>query len=253
MQTLTNLAEQYRTVRQMTEKICSPLQIEDYVVQPIIDVSPPKWHLAHTTWFFETFILKPYSPHYKEYHPDFSFLFNSYYENVGKRVMRPNRGNMTRPTVAEVYAYRKYVDEHITVFLENTVLNKDLEDLCQLGFNHEQQHQELLVTDLKYILGGNPLFPALLETPFTPPSVKALKTRYLEVEEGIYTIGYQGDAFHFDNELGVHKVYLQASVWRSIFNFTLDVHVSETFEVSETFAARLKNSSFIITQWQPFT
>ena len=210
MKTLTNLAEQYQVVRQMTEKICAPLHIEDYVVQPIIDVSPPKWHLAHTTWFFETFILKPYAPHYKEYHPDFSFLFNSYYENVGKRVMRPDRGNMTRPTVAEVYAYRKYVDEHMTVFLENTVLNKDLESLCLLGFNHEQQHQELLVTDLKYILGGNPLFPALLETPLPTPSVKNLKIRYLEVEEGVYTIGYQGDAFHFDNELGVHKVYLQA-------------------------------------------
>lgn len=101
--TTTTLAAVYKQVRSMTEKICAPLQIEDYVVQPIIDVSPPKWHLAHTTWFFETFVLKPHLPNYIEYHPDFGFLFNSYYEHIGKKVMRPNRGNMTRPTVAKVY------------------------------------------------------------------------------------------------------------------------------------------------------
>jgi ergothioneine biosynthesis protein EgtB len=205
----STLTQQYLEVRQMTENICAPLQIEDFVVQPVIDVSPPKWHLAHTTWFFETFILKPYSPNYKEFHPDFSFLFNSYYENAGKRVLRPNRGNMTRPTVAEVYAYRKYVDERMLYFLENSVLNKDLEALCLLGFNHEQQHQELLVTDIKYILGGNPLFPALQNAPLLNPS-SSLKTNYLGVEAGVYTIGYEGNRFHFDNELGVHKVYLHA-------------------------------------------
>ena len=113
------LTVQYEEVRKMTETICAPLHIEDYVVQPVIDVSPPKWHLAHTTWFFETFVLKPYSPNYQEYHPDFSFLFNSYYENVGRRVMRPNRGNMTRPSVSEVYGYRKYVDDSMRGFLEN--------------------------------------------------------------------------------------------------------------------------------------
>ncbi len=217
MQTITEyrrnilrLYEQYSEIRAMTERICAPLQIEDYVVQPVIDVSPPKWHLAHTTWFFETFILKPYASNYKEFHPDFSFLFNSYYENVGKRVMRPNRGNMTRPTVAEVYAYRKYVDEKMQLFIENTTFNKELEALILLGFNHEQQHQELLVTDLKYILGGNPLFPALANEPIKPSNHQALKTNYLEVDEGVYNIGYNGSDFHFDNELGIHKVYLHA-------------------------------------------
>ena len=193
--------------RSMTETICAPLHIEDYVVQPVIDVSPPKWHLAHTTWFFETFVLKPYSPNYQEYHPDFSFLFNSYYENVGRRVMRPNRGNMTRPSVSEVYGYRKYVDDSMRGFLENQPFTAELEALCLLGFNHEQQHQELLVTDIKMILGGNPLFPALYETPFENPSC-SLTQRYLAVDEGVYSIGHQGEGFCFDNELGVHRVYV---------------------------------------------
>lgn len=208
--TITSLVQQYREIRKMSEKICAPLQIEDYVVQPVIDVSPPKWHLAHTTWFFETFLLKPYLPDYQEFHPDFSFLFNSYYENVGKRVMRPNRGNMTRPTVAEVYAYRKYVDEKMEIFFANTHITKELESICWLGFNHEQQHQELLVTDLKYILGGNPLFPALMSEDFAVSPEFDLTENYLEVEEGIYTIGYEGDTFHFDNEKGIHKVFLHA-------------------------------------------
>lgn len=210
MQSITNtFADTYKQVRSMTEKICAPLQIEDYVVQPIIDVSPPKWHLAHTTWFFETFVLKPHLPNYTEFHPDFSFLFNSYYENVGKRVMRPNRGNMTRPTVAEVYAYRQYVDENMLLFFEKTTLNKELEAICLLGFNHEQQHQELLLTDIKYILGGNPLFPALQSSSFET-STCDLTENYLAVAEGIYTVGYEGNDFHFDNEKGVHKVFLHA-------------------------------------------
>jgi len=208
--TQVSLSEEYKAIRKMTEKICAPLQIEDYVVQPIIDVSPPKWHLAHTTWFFETFLLKPYLPDYEEFHPDFCFLFNSYYENVGKRVMRPNRGNMTRPTVAEVYAYRKYVNEKMELFFANILITKELREVVELGFNHEQQHQELLVTDLKYILGGNPLFPALINDVFIPSSEFDLSENYLEVEEGIYTIGYEGDGFHFDNEKGVHKVFLHA-------------------------------------------
>ncbi|MFN0201098.1 MAG: ergothioneine biosynthesis protein EgtB [Bacteroidia bacterium] len=210
IKSLPRLAYHFKEVRKMTERICAPLQIEDYVVQPIIDVSPPKWHLAHTTWFFETFLLKPYLADYQEFHPDFSFLFNSYYENVGKRVMRPNRGNMTRPTVAEVFAYRKYVDEKMELFFENTLITKEIEEICWLGFNHEQQHQELLVTDLKYILGGNPLFPALMNTPFVFSPEVNLTENYLEVEEGVYTLGYEGNEFHFDNEKGVHNVFLHA-------------------------------------------
>lgn len=111
-----SILQQYKEIRKATEKICAPLQIEDYVAQPIADVSPPKWHLAHTTWFFETFILKPHAPDYRAYHADFSYFFNSYYEHVGKRVLRTNRGSMTRPTVAEIYAYRHYVDAEIDFF-----------------------------------------------------------------------------------------------------------------------------------------
>jgi hypothetical protein len=136
------------------------LEIEDYVVQPIVDVSPPKWHLGHTTWFFETFILIPNFPDYQVFDPQYNFVFNSYYETIGARVIRTDRGNLSRPSVSDIYSYREYVDQNMTVFLSNFDLNEDLKKLFELGLNHEQQHQELLLTDIKYILGHNPLFPA---------------------------------------------------------------------------------------------
>src|SRR3954447_6294273 len=154
-----HLRSTYKDIRQHSEQICKPLQTEDYVVQPIVDVSPPKWHLGHTTWFFETFILKPYLQDYKEFNPAFNFVFNSYYESVGTRVVRTDRGNLSRPTVDEVYQYRRYVDEAMEELLSNELL-QEVEELIVLGFNHEQQHQELLYTDIKYILGHNPLLPA---------------------------------------------------------------------------------------------
>src|SRR3954462_14488610 len=156
---MMNLAEQYKKIRAHSEAICAPLQKEDYVVQPVVDVSPPKWHLGHTTWFFETFILKPYSQDYKEFDPAFNFVFNSYYESVGVRVVRTDRGNLSRPTVDEIYQYRRYVDEAMEEFLSNELAHEVVEIII-LGFNHEQQHQKLLYTDIKYILGHNPLLPA---------------------------------------------------------------------------------------------
>lgn len=202
-----NLADRYTEVRKRTELICSPLQTEDYVVQPVVDVSPPKWHIGHVTWFFETFILKPYAEGYKEYNPDYNYVFNSYYETVGNRVIRTDRGNLSRPTVAEIYAYRKYVDEAMARFLSNEP-SAGIKELLILGFNHEEQHQELLYTDIKYILGHNPLFPAYDKNYVSPNAEKVEGGQFIKVTEGIYEIGFNGDGFCFDNELNRHKVYL---------------------------------------------
>lgn len=204
-----NYAEQFSQIRSKTEEICNPLETEDYVVQPMEDVSPPKWHLGHTTWFFEQFLLLPHFPNYPKFHPDFNYVFNSYYESVGKRVLRTNRGNLSRPTTKEVYAYRAYVNKFMLALLERKELLTD--KVCftlEMGLNHEQQHQELLVYDIKYILGNNPLFPAYMPRVAAKESAKAAPLLFTPIEEGIYVIGHEGEAFHFDNEKGVHKVYL---------------------------------------------
>ncbi len=201
-----NLLTFFLHTRSHSEEICAPLQIEDYVVQPIIDVSPPKWHLGHTTWFFEEFILTKYFPEYKRFHADFSFVFNSYYESMGKRVIRTNRGNLSRPTVSEVYEYRDYVTSHMQVLLEKSE-SIEIHKLIEVGIHHEKQHQELLLTDIKYILGNNPLLPkyndTFAENPVTGPSL-----RYITIDEGVYDIGYHAKDFCYDNELGAHKVFL---------------------------------------------
>ncbi len=204
---ITNpLLKRYKAVRNRTESICKPLEKEDYVVQPVADVSPPKWHIGHTTWFFETFILKQHVKGYEVFNADYNFVFNSYYETVGARVIRTNRGNLSRPTVDDVYAYRAFVDEAMEAFLD---VNYDeaLNELIMLGLNHEEQHQELLYTDIKFILGNNPLFPAYSD--ITAPSRdNAVQANMLTIPEGVYEIGYKGNNFCFDNELAVHKVYL---------------------------------------------
>jgi len=201
------LSEQYLQIRKHSEQICEPLQTEDYVVQPIIDVSPPKWHLGHTTWFFETFLLQPFLENYQVYNADFNYVFNSYYEGVGARVIRTDRGNLSRPSVNEVYQYRSYVDQAMLRLLD-TPPTAQIEELLFLGFNHEQQHQELLLTDIKYILGNNPLFPAYKAG--AEPSKKQVNSSkdMISFKEGIYEIGHMGSDFCFDNELGRHKVYL---------------------------------------------
>jgi len=183
------------------------LTIEDHVVQVAIFASPAKWHLAHTTWFFETFILKVHAPAYKEFHKDFNFLFNSYYNNAGDRVFRANRGNMTRPGVEEIYNYRTYVDEAMLYLIANN--NDDnLKELITLGIHHEQQHQELLLTDIKYMLGHNPLFPVYAADTSLLAKEENEASGFHAVKEGVYEIGFQETGFSYDNELGVHKVYL---------------------------------------------
>ncbi|RWY55905.1 ergothioneine biosynthesis protein EgtB [Mucilaginibacter gilvus] len=205
-----DLAECYKKVRQRTEQICAPLQTEDYVVQPVVDVSPPKWHIGHTTWFFETFILKPYFMGYQEYDPNYNYVFNSYYETVGNRVIRTDRGNLSRPTVIDIQLYRKYVDDAMQNYIACNELSDEVQELLILGFNHEEQHQELLLTDIKFILGNNPLFPAYSHEYEKPKVEEAEDKAFIKLEEGVYEIGYEGEGFAFDNELNRHKVYLNA-------------------------------------------
>ncbi|PTT78363.1 MULTISPECIES: ergothioneine biosynthesis protein EgtB [unclassified Chryseobacterium] len=201
------LLENYRRIRARSVEICEPLETEDFVVQPVIDVSPPKWHLGHTTWFFETFILIPNLDGYEVFNSQYNFVFNSYYETIGARVIRTDRGNLSRPSVADIFQYRKYVDKQMETFLLNNDLSDDLQKLFELGLNHEQQHQELLLTDMKYILGHNPLFPAYNEN-FPLEKSESENLEMLSFKEGIYEIGFEGEEFCFDNELNRHKVYL---------------------------------------------
>lgn len=190
-----------------TENICKPLEIEDYVVQPIVDVSPPKWHLGHTSWFFEEFILKPHKPNYKLYHEDFAFVFNSYYENVGKRVIRNDRGNLSRPGVAKVYDYRHYVTNQMEEFLIGDI-SEEIKEVLLIGIHHEKQHQELLTTDIKYILGNNPLLPKYNNS-FIENPIQDFKQEWIKIKEGLYKIGHdKPQEFCYDNELGTHQVFL---------------------------------------------
>ena len=199
----------YEDIRTHSVSLCAPLQIEDYVVQPIVDVSPPKWHLGHTTWFFETFILVPNFPDYEVFDPQYDFVFNSYYETLGARVIRTDRGNLSRPSVADVYRYRAYVDKHMQTFFQSDFITEAIESVVKLGLNHEQQHQELLLSDIKYILGHNPLFPTYSKEELsTTESHESIEM--IDFSEGVYEVGFQGNDFCFDNELGRHKVYLDA-------------------------------------------
>ncbi|MBL0309680.1 MAG: 6-phosphogluconolactonase [Bacteroidetes bacterium] len=203
-----DLLKKYKEVRKYSEDICKPLKTEDYVVQPVVDVSPPKWHIGHVTWFFETLILKEFAKDYVEFNPQYNYVFNSYYETIGARVIRTNRGNLSRPTVDDIYAYRKYVDGAMINFLQEDI-SKDVEKILVLGFNHEQQHQELLLTDIKYILGNNPLFPAYKNS--TDEKIKKEVSQigsFINIEKGVYEIGFEGDGFCYDNELNRHPVYL---------------------------------------------
>ena len=204
--------DKFKRIRNQTIDLCKPLAVEDFVAQPVVDVSPPKWHLGHTTWFFEALILENYKDDYKEYDQCYGYLFNSYYNTVGDRVQRPNRGHMTRPTVEEIIHYREFIDEKIIQFVEDETdrIDDKLAYIFELGLQHEQQHQELLITDLKYILGCNPLFPVYREYVEVDTEASQLNNEYVVVDEGICEIGYSGNEFCFDNELSRHKVYLNA-------------------------------------------
>jgi ergothioneine biosynthesis protein EgtB len=202
-------ATRYRATRARTEQLCEPLAVEDYGLQSMPDCSPSKWHLAHTAWFFETFVLTPHVPSFKPFHPLFNYLFNSYYEAVGERWSRPARGLLSRPTVAEVYAYRRAVDEQVLALLESVddgVLNK-LGPVIELGLNHEEQHQELLLTDLKHAFGLNPLHPRYaLPRDERQPDVTPLT--WEPHPGGVQWVGHTGSGFAFDNEGPRHRVFV---------------------------------------------
>jgi ergothioneine biosynthesis protein EgtB len=198
--------ERYQSIRRQTIDFCSYLQPEDYAIQVVKFASPAKWHLAHTTWFFETFILKAELDGYVEYDSNFNFLFNSYYNNVGSRVLQSNRGNMSRPSTDAIFAYRDYVDKHMLDFFETNPKQKLL-NLVILGLNHEQQHQELLITDVKYMLGHNALFP-VFNADFNLIKDENTTTGSVKISAGVYEIGHKDSEFCYDNELGVHKVYV---------------------------------------------
>ena len=202
------LLSDYQFIRNQSEIICNPLKTEDYVVQPVPEVSPPKWHLAHTTWFFETFVLKQYHPYYQPFDPRFDYLFNSYYTSMGERWDRSRRGELTRPTVDEIFRFRYHVDKAMRNWLLEEEVSSDVMELIRLGLHHEQQHQELLLTDIKFILGHNPLFPA-----YDPENERELEFEdwhheWLSLEPGLYQIGYEGVDFSYDNESPKHQVYL---------------------------------------------
>jgi ergothioneine biosynthesis protein EgtB len=199
----------YQQIRQTSEKICQPLEIEDYQIQSMPDVSPPKWHLAHTTWFFETFLLVPHLPGYLVVHRQFGYLFNSYYEAVGARHPRHQRGILSRPTVAEVYQYRAHVDRAMIELISTISKYPNLIDIITLGLHHEQQHQELLLTDIKHILALNPLHPIYRHDLQSHLAINDSIFKWLEYSGGLYSIGHESSEFAFDNESPRHQIYLQ--------------------------------------------
>jgi ergothioneine biosynthesis protein EgtB len=206
---LDPLVEAFVSVRRLSESICQPLEVEDYGLQAMASTSPAKWHLAHTTWFFETFILKPSCPTYKPFNLEFEYLFNSYYNGIGNQFSRAQRSLLSRPTVEEVYRYRQYVDNALLDFLSSSAaVIGEVVDLLVLGCHHEQQHQELLLTDLKYCWFQNPLFPVYSSEEFVK-STPAEKMVWQEIGAGVFPVGYAGDEqFCFDNELPTHQQYV---------------------------------------------
>jgi len=198
-------------VRSRTESMCTPLETEDYCIQASAEVSPPKWHLAHTTWFFETFILLPFAPGYCLFHEAYAHLFNSYYETAGTFFPRLQRGLLSRPTVAEIYRYRNHVDEALQALLENLPQQATSDILARvaLGIEHETQHQELLLMDVKYNLSINPLKPAYQNISATPAESSPTDMKWHEFAGGIVEIGHDGASFCYDNERPRHRLLLR--------------------------------------------
>jgi ergothioneine biosynthesis protein EgtB len=206
-----DFVEQYQRVRRFTEQLCEPLATEDYVIQSMPDVSPTKWHIAHVTWFWETFLLFPALPGYQSLHPQYAYLFNSYYNTLGQRHCRPKRGLISRPTVKETYAYRRYVDEHVLDLVEQLDEGRltELSPIMTLGLHHEQQHQELMLADIKHVFSCNPFSPAYVERAPTR-SASVPPVGWVSFPEGLHWIGHEGEGFAFDNEGPRHQQFVQA-------------------------------------------
>src|SRR4029453_3886836 len=200
----------YSQVRDQSEAICRPLKIEDYGVQSMPDVSPPKWHLAHTSWFFERFLLMAFKKGYEPKNPDFHYLFNSYYKSLAPHQLRSGRGLLPRPPVDEVYEYRESIDQGMLQLIKN-VSEKDWKEMIfplELGLHHEQQHQELLLTDIKHILYSQALKPTYRSREVDAPSELA-PLDWISFEEGLRFIGHSKEGFAFDNERPSHRVFLE--------------------------------------------
>ena len=206
------LLRRYNAIRRQTVLLTEPLAIEDFQLQSMLDASPPKWHLAHTTWFFETFVLEPHAPWYQLFHPAYKFLFNSYYNSVGERHSRSERGLLTRPHVQDVLHYRQHVDQAIHRLMVEAGESERLSlgQLLELGLQHEQQHQELLITDLKHGFSRNPLFPQYCkQAPSPGVTPRSVHLEWVRFSGGLVEIGHAGPSFAFDNEHPRHRVYLQ--------------------------------------------
>ncbi|NNL05762.1 MAG: ergothioneine biosynthesis protein EgtB [Xanthomonadales bacterium] len=202
----------YRQVRSRSIELAAPLSPEDQVIQSMADASPTKWHLAHTTWFFETFLLRDHLAAYRLFDDDFPYLFNSYYEAEGPRHERPARGLLSRPSLEQVHAYREHVDAAMERIIDSLTESSDgpaLRRLLVLGLNHEQQHQELLLMDIKHALSRNPLRPAYSPVPKIEPSSTSPAMKMLRIAGGLVEVGYEGDGFSFDNETPRHKAWLE--------------------------------------------
>jgi ergothioneine biosynthesis protein EgtB len=204
------LLARYRSVRAASERLCEPLEPDDYQLQPVPEASPAKWHLAHTSWFFETFLLTSHGPGYRPFNADFVYLFNSYYEAVGDRHPRPERGLLSRPTVAEVYRYRAHVDAAMGRWLADRGgdLPAETAAVVELGLHHEQQHQELILTDLKLAFSHNPIAP-MYRSAESEPTAPAAPAEWARFPGGLVEVGHDGAGFAFDNEGPRHKVHLR--------------------------------------------
>ena len=201
------LLHRYRDVRARTLALVAPLSAEDCALQSMPDASPAKWHLAHTTWFFETFVVHPARDGYRAFDPAFVVLFNSYYNAVGDKHPRPERGLLSRPALDVVMAYRAYVDETMQACCERAATDAALASLIDLGLNHEQQHQELILTDILHLLSRNPLHPAY-STP-APDAVRPVESCWIRYRAGLANVGHDGNGFAFDNEAPRHRVWLE--------------------------------------------
>ncbi len=202
-------AARFTAVRQFTERLCAPLSAEDCVIQSMPDVSPTRWHLAHTTWFFETFVLST-SPDYEVFDPHYAYLFNSYYNTVGKQFPRAQRGLLSRPGLDDIRSYRRHVDERMRELLQSTDGMADrLAAIVEIGLHHEQQHQELMLADIKHVLSCNPLLPVYRPGAFAEIDGTAVP-EWADYAEGIFWIGHEGNAFAFDNESPAHRVFLES-------------------------------------------
>ena len=205
---LALLPQRFERVRQFSETLCETLSAEDCALQTMPDVSPLRWHLAHTTWFFETFLLKPLRD-YQPFDPQFEYLFNSYYNSVGDQFPRPQRGTQSRPTLNEIIEYRHVVNSRTWELLHESSLSPEQHQILELGLHHEQQHQELMLTDIKHVFASNPTLPVYRDDKWVPSPEQSLSDHWTSFPEGLFKIGHSGEGFAYDDESPHHRTFLE--------------------------------------------